>query len=106
MGIQIDLNISDVEDKTLRDNFQKVKDRVEGFPFLRGTWRFQEVAFTASGTFSIAHQLGFVPKDVILTSSVGAGVVTFHYDAFTRDNLSMTTTGPVTVRFFVGRADT
>jgi len=65
-----------------------------------------ELEFTTTGTQTIPHNLGFQPKDIILTSKIGSGTITFNYGSFTKDDLSVTISGgSCTVRFFAGTYD-
>ena len=50
----------------------------------------------------VSHNLDFVPKDIIQTSSIGVGVLTFNFDKFDDTLLDITTTGSITVRAFIG----
>ncbi len=102
--MKLDLKLQEIEDVYSRENFFRIKKFVEDKPFLRGEWVFFEIAINSALTnFKFPHGLGFIPKDVIQTSTVGTGVLTWNYAAFDRTFLDLTTTGPVTVRAFIGR---
>lgn len=97
------LNLDKVPDSVVRDNFRIISEEFRKNPFLLGTWRFLELEFLSAVTnFKYQHRLGFTPKDVIQTSVVGAGSVTWNYSSFDRTNLDITTTGACTVRALVG----
>ena len=99
----MDLRLQELEDPIVRENFTRVRDEVNDQPFLRGKWRFVELTFLAAVTnFEFAHNLGFIPKDVIQTSLTGAGALTWNYSSFDRTSVSITTTGACVVRAFIG----
>lgn len=84
----------------------RVEDYIRSEEILRGEWRFFEIAITGAKTnYQFVHNLGFKPTDVIQTSLIGAGAITWNYALFTKEFLDITTTGDLTVRAFVGRFD-
>ncbi len=90
----------------MRENFTRLQDYIRAEEILRGEWRFFEITVTAAVTnFKYAHNLGFTPKDVIQTSVVGAGAITWNYSLFSKELLDLTTTDALTVRAFIGRFD-
>lgn len=102
--MNLELKLQELQDQVARENFFRIKKFVDQKLFLRGEWVFFEIAVAAAVTnFKFKHGLGFVPTDVLQTSSIGAGVLTWNYDKFDRQFLDITTTGPATVRVFVGR---
>jgi hypothetical protein len=93
-----------IKDENVRDAVQWIWDYLSSVPMLRGQFEHFSLTFTRAVTNEkINHSLGFSPSDIIVTSSIGAGAVTFNYSQFTEDVISLTTTGAVTVRFFGGR---
>lgn len=97
-------NFDGIEDPHVKDAVQWIYDHVRSLPVLQGTFEHFELTFTRAITNEkIPHRLGFQPKDIIVTSSIGAGAITFNYDKFTSDLIDVTTTGAVVVRFFGGR---
>jgi hypothetical protein len=99
----MELRLQEIDDAVVRENFERVKADVESHPFLRGSWRFIELEFTGAVTnYQHPHSLGFIPQDVIQTSLIGAGSLTWNYSSFSRSHLNITTTGACTVRAFVG----
>jgi hypothetical protein len=95
--------LKDIDDEFIRENFKRLTLFLQKFPFFRGEWVFIEKTFTAAATnLNIAHGLGFKPTDIILTSTIGAGAVTFNYSSFTDTNINVTVTNSCVIRFFVG----
>lgn len=101
---KIDIKYQEIEDQYARENFFRLKKFFDAETFLKGEWEFVE--FTVPGAitnYRFKHNLGFQPKDVLVTSTIGAGTVQFNYNLFDKDFLDLTTTGQVTIRAFVGR---
>lgn len=98
----IDIGLDGIEDTGIRENFSNIleefKKTIHRFDF-----QFFEVVFTAAVTnYKFKHNMRFVPKDVIQTSVIGAGAVTFNYANFDSNFIDITTTGACTVRFIAG----
>ena len=93
----------DLEDQYNRENWERLSAFLQEFPLFRGEWRFFTLTFTAAVTArDVAHGLGFKPTDIIQTSTIGAGALTFNFSSFTTENINVTTTGACTVRCFIG----
>lgn len=99
----IDLIIEGVKDELARENFGRLIEQLSNMTFLKGDWRFIEFSVgIATTNFKFAHGLNFIPKDVIVTSSLGAGVATFNIASFTRTHIDVTTTGACAIRAYIG----
>lgn len=103
------LNLDAINDKATRDALQSLVDGLEGLPFLDGTGEFQELVIKGNpADLRVAHRLRKIPKDVIITYSLGPATVTFNFDRFTDNVISMTATGAPSptsetkIRFFLG----
>ena len=102
--MNVDLILKDIKDFYTRENFRLVDEFLNEYPMLRGEWKFFEFVVTQAETnLRISHNLKFQPTDIIQTSSIGAGTLTFNYDKFNTETIDVTTTDAVTVRAFVGR---
>lgn len=98
-----DLILKNIEDKWTRENFYRIQQFYNNFPLFRGNWKFFELTFDGAVTNKeVLHGLDFEPTDIIQTSVKGAGILTWDYDLFSRENIVVTTTGACTVRAFVG----
>jgi hypothetical protein len=88
-----------------RRNFQLLQDQFNTKePILKGEWKFFKINVPGAITnFKFRHNLTFTPTDIIQTSIIGVGAITFNYDKFDNINLDVTTTGACVVRAFVGR---
>lgn len=96
------LFIKEIADQIIRQNFQNLTNYFAGQNQLLN-FKFFEQEFTSSQTnFKISHGLGFAPKDIIQTSLIGSGTVTFDYASFDKNYVYLDASGPCTVRFFVG----
>lgn len=99
MRLQTDL----IADKATREAVERLRDDVVSLPFRKGSFKFFEIELTIAVTnFKYRHGLGFIPKDVIQTSLIGAGSIVWNYSRFTKENLDISTTGPCVVRVFIG----
>lgn len=100
----ITLFIQQITDEFVRKNFERLQAEFRlNQPILRGDWKFFSFTFPNAVTnMKIKHDLGFAPKDIILTSQVGAGVFTLNTDKSDKVFLDITTTGAVAVRAFIG----
>lgn len=66
-------------------------------------FKFFEVVFDSATTnYKLAHGLGLVPQDIIVTKGVGSGSVYFNHGLFTSTHLDITVTAACRIRFFVG----
>lgn len=105
------LLVEQIKESVPRENFQKIEQFVRDENLLRAEFKFFEFTFLAVptvATFTIKHGLGYRPKDLIQTSLIGSGTVTWNYASFSNTEISLTlggtisVTSPTTVRFFLG----
>lgn len=96
---------TEITEQYSRKNFEILRDLVNGSPFFKGGFQFRELSIPTTGTgLKFAHNLGFLPKDVILMSVIG-GTITFNYNRFDSENLDFDATvssSPMTVRALFG----
>jgi hypothetical protein len=92
----------DIKDQRVRESIQWMYEYLIAEPMLQGKFQHFEVTTRGAVTaLKIPHNLGFMPKDIIVTSQIG-GTATFIYQSFTTDDIVLTTTAAMTVRFFGG----
>ena len=97
-------NFAEIEDRFIRESLQYLFEFLNEQPLLRGQWEQFEFTFDNAVTNEkVNHNLGFTPKDIIITKESTAGAVTFNFDQFTDQLFDITTSGAVTIRFFGGR---
>ena len=96
------INTDNVQDESTVEALEIIKDTLIPEPFISSGFEFITATFTASGTFKVAHGLGFKPLDVIQSSLTGAGALTWNYGSFDSTNLSVTVTDACVVRAFIG----
>lgn len=97
---------SEIVDKFVRENFQKLESYFIAEPFSKGNFKFLEIVLAkAASNKAVAHNLTYAPKDVILLSvlSPDTATVTWHYDLFDRQFIYITTSAACTVRAYIGR---
>jgi len=101
---RIDLILKDIEDTYIRENFNRLKNYLNGQVFFEGDFNFYEVDVpSASVLFPIPHGLKFIPADIIFLSVTGNHNAYFNYENFDRTNIYITSLGPCILRFFAGR---
>lgn len=99
----LDLRFENIADPLIRDAIFNIVEEFRKQDTFNSQLKHFEINFLTPVTnFKFPHKLGFVPKDVILTSSIGYGVATFNYDLFDNVNFDITTTDAVKIRFFAG----
>lgn len=99
----IKLYVLEIEDKFSQDNFRRIEQEFRDQAMLHGQWKFFDIEIAAAVTdYRYRHRLGICPKDIIQTSLVGPGALTWHFADFTKDFLFLTTTGACRVRAFIG----
>ena len=109
MSTQLNIDLQQIENDRDRANWQVVAElirrlnlqlvnesQLNGFEFLEFT------IDSAVTNKKITHNFGEIPKDVVQTSLTGGGAITYNYDKFSATELDVTTTGPVTVRAYIG----
>lgn len=98
-----ELILKDVQDPWIRENFKRISEYMLRDPLGRAIWRFREIEFVSAQTNAkVHHGCGFKPLDIIQTSSIGVGTVTYNFGLFDDETLDITSTGACTVRLFIG----
>lgn len=104
----LELNLKGIKDFWTQDALANVQDEFRTQDLLNGKFKHFEIIFTAEVVnYKFPHKLGFRPKDAWFTSQISTGTLSagraeFNYSLFDSTNIDITTTGAVTVRFFVG----
>ena len=93
----------ELQDIYVRQNFQALVNYFQSNNQFYG-FNFFEIIETAAVTTAktLTHNLGFIPKDVVVTQITGVGTLQLQYGAFTKTTISYITTGACRVRLFVG----
>jgi len=109
MTTPIKLDLDRIPELPLRLNFEKLQDfidRVNEFQVANSQFVGFEhrtlVVDKAETNLKVAHGLNEKPLDLVQTSIIGSGTITYNYDKFDQDTIDVTTSGPVTVRYYVG----
>jgi hypothetical protein len=93
-----------MEDVNIRESFTWLYEFLTQIPILQGDFKFFEFEIKSTNTAEkIPHRLGFVPKDIILTSVSNGATVTFLYNKFDITNVVLQASTPCVVRFLAGR---
>lgn len=101
---ELELLLREIEDRPTRENFNRLQKFLDSQVILEGNWRLYEIRFDAAATnFKYAHNLKFVPQDVIVLQVIGDRNVEFNHDKFDRTHIDITVKGACFVRFLAGR---
>lgn len=96
------LLIKEINDTYVQNNFKNLREYFQKQNQLLN-FNFVEFNFPAAVTNQkIAHGLGLVPQDVIITRLTGAGSITMNWALFDGTNIDITTTDACRIRLFVG----
>lgn len=95
------LDLQVVPDSNTQENFRRIQEFLNGSPF-QGMSLLTLTFGKAETGLKVPHGLSFAPKDVILTSTTGAGSFSVDPTQTDRTNLIVTTTGACVVRVLVG----
>lgn len=105
------LSTEQITDQFIQENFIRLIKYLKANTALRG-FKHLEITLTNATIgkeISYPHGLGYVPKDVLVTSTRGPSLISFNYDKFDRDNLFFTVvsgqptdTTPAIIRAYVG----
>lgn len=96
------LIVKEIKDPYIQKNFQKLTDyfgkqnQLQDFAFL------EIVSDKAVDSLKVAHALGFVPKDLLVSKLTGPGAVTVEYPDWDEDFIFLSSTGAFRLRCFVG----
>jgi hypothetical protein len=96
------LFVSEITDVYERQNFQVLQNYFFNNNQMVG-FKFFSLSFpNAIANYKLAHNLGFIPKDIIVSSTIGAGSVQFNNGLFDKNNMDISVTGACRIRFFAG----
>lgn len=96
------LLIKEINDTYTQNNFKNLREYFNKQNQLLN-FNFVEFNFPAAvANQKVAHGLGLIPQDVIVTRITGAGTATLNWSLFDSSNLDITTTDACRIRVFVG----
>lgn len=93
---------SQIQDTYARENFRKITDFFRLIVLFSNFKQFETTFDAAQAHVKFQHNLGFTPKDILLTSKTGAGTVQFNQELSDDTQIDLTVTGACTVRFIAG----
>ena len=96
------LNIDQITDPYMRKNFEEIRKYFQEQDQLLDFAFFEQVFAQAQSGVKIAHGLGVVPLDILVTYITGTGQVTFKHGQFDSKHIVLDVSGPCRVRFFAG----
>lgn len=98
----IKLLVPETDDKITRENFRRLERYLKENNPLFGFKHIEVVLNDPVTSYRVHHGLGYIPVDVLRTRLTGTGDLVLNYSEFDSQTLSITTTGPVRFRAFVG----
>lgn len=97
------IHLQDASPATIEKNFQNILNYVESKGSnLAGFKHIEFSAEKAETGLKVAHGLGYVPKDTVVTCLEGPGIPTFNVSKFDKEFIDVDTSDQVTVRLYVG----
>jgi hypothetical protein len=104
IGRELPWKLSNITDRFIREHFDFLRRFFDEDLFSNFRGKFYTLTYTANGTYTFNHSLGFLPRDVVQTSVKNATVV-WNYASFTDTVVSFTISaisGTCEIRAFVG----
>lgn len=95
----------EIDNQYAQENFVRVEDYLNAEPLLKSQFKFFEMSLSSPSypaTVAYKHDLGFLPKDALVTSAKGSGSFALEYAQFSPTHIYLTITGPVSLRMFLG----
>lgn len=101
---EINLLENQIQDPNAQENFRRIKGFLRDESLLKTGFFFRTFSIPASGLvdFRFAHNLTFIPKDVLVSSILNDATVTWHYEKFDRTYVYLTASAATTLRVFFG----
>lgn len=100
--MSLELYTKQIDDKYLRQNFEKISNAFNDLVFTLGDFKFYEFTIKGAQTdFRLYHKLGFNPNDIMVTKAIGSSYQ-WDYSGFNDEYLTVQTTGDLYLRVFIG----
>lgn len=96
------IRLETIDDIYVRANFKALVDYFRSNAQLAGFKHIEVVVSDMVSNLKVAHKLNYIPKDVLITSFVGPGVLTLNYDRFDSQFMDLSATGACSFRAFIG----
>lgn len=98
----LDLLTDNLDAEKIQENFQKLRQFIAQNPILGGSFKVYRVNVTnPSTTYRVFHDLGFVPRDAIITY-VSVGTATPIYQSFTKESIELNVSNACEIRMLLG----
>lgn len=98
------LLLQEISDSYVRENFKRLQAFFAKRPGVEDFKAIEIMVTEAAPNFKIKHGLGLIPTDVILSRLIApsGAKLTLNFGAFTKEEISVTTSGPLRARLLVG----
>lgn len=97
----IDFYLDQIEDPIIKENFEKLRVYLTDLEFLSQLKFFEFQVKNPSPDYRFKHNLGFLPKDVIITN-VSLGTATPNFNSINKDYVSLNVSDPCVIRMLLG----
>ncbi len=98
----LDLLTQDLDTEKIQENFQKLRQFISQNPLVNGNFKFYRIVVkNPSVNYKFFHDLGFVPRDVIITY-ISSGSVIPDYGKFTKESIEFNVSDECEIRMLLG----
>lgn len=98
----LNIDLSRITDTATRRAIKDIQDTLNNIDLISARYKMLDITYNQNQRLEVVHNLGFLPTDIIVTRSTGAGY-SFVWEAFTDKILVINTLGAGNIRLYVGR---
>ena len=98
----LDLHMGQLGDPVVQENFDRIQQFVESDLFLTFQGRLVRAELSGAGDWFVAHGLGYVPTDAIVTANPTNADVYIKTDEFDSERMVINVNQECTLRILVG----
>lgn len=104
--VMLDITLERIQDPFVRDALYNILEEVRSQPILKYNFKSFEVTFSEGvSDFPFKHNLGFKPKDRVITNITSGGGGYIDLDSATSVYVNITVSEACTMRFLLGNYD-
>jgi hypothetical protein len=107
--VKLSFVLKGIVDRLAQKNWEALQREWNSQPLLVAGLVFKEIEISVASTnFRFPHNLGYNPRDIIVTSATGldgtpfTGTYSWNWDKFDGTNLDLTCSAPLKLRALVG----
>lgn len=91
-----------IADLMLREVLVRTHDIIAELGLFKGFKHFEVTFAKAEANFKLIHNFGFLPKDILVTSTMGDGTIIVNQGLTTAEVINLTASAACVVRFIAG----